>query len=100
MAIARALRAGRGGELLRRLELQLPIVQAPMAGVSTPAMAAAAANAGALGSLGVGATDAEGARRMIAETRARSARSLNVNVFCHAPAVSDSAREKAWIERL
>src|SRR5215468_2976509 len=82
------------------LQIDLPIVQAPMAGVSTPAMAAAAANAGALGSLGVGATDVEGARRMIAETRARSTRSLNVNVFCHAPAVSDSAREKAWIERL
>ena len=77
-----------------------PIVQAPMAGVSTPAMAAAVSNAGALGSLGVGATDARGARDMIAAFATRSKRSLNVNVFCHAPANADPRRETAWIERL
>lgn len=33
----------RGGELLRRLQLEIPVIQAPMAGVSTPSMAAAAA---------------------------------------------------------
>lgn len=71
-----------------------------MAGISTPAMAAAVANAGALGSLGVGATDAAGAREMVATFRARSTRSLNVNVFCHAPAKTDAAREAAWIARL
>ena len=47
--------------LLQSLGIDLPIIQAPMAGVSSPALAAAVANAGALGSLGVGATDAEGA---------------------------------------
>ncbi len=89
--------------LLDLLEIDLPIIQAPMAGVSTPAMAAAVANAGALGSLGVGATDAAGARRMIAAVRQLSKRSLNVNVFCHAPARADHAHkaiETAWIERL
>jgi nitronate monooxygenase len=35
--------------LLGRLGLALPIVQAPMAGVSTPAMAAAVSGAGGLG---------------------------------------------------
>ena len=70
-----------------------------MAGVSTPEMAAAVSNEGALGSLGVGATNAEGAQNMIAAFRQRSSRSLNVNVFCHAPAVADGAREKRWIER-
>ena len=86
--------------LLDLLEIDVPIVQAPMAGVSTPAMAAAVANAGALGSLGVGATDAAGARQMIAAARERSSRSLNVNVFCHRPAAADPAIEAAWIERL
>ena len=71
-----------------------------MAGVSTPAMAAAVAEAGALGSIGVGATDAAGARAMIAAVRERSTRSLNVNVFCHAPAKPNPAREAAWIARL
>ncbi len=70
-----------------------------MAGVSTPAMAAAVANAGALGSIGVGATDAAGARAMIGAFRQLSSRSLNVNVFCHAPAKADAAKEAAWIAR-
>ena len=47
--------------LLQRLGIEHPIIQAPMAGVSTPEMAAAVSNAGGLGSIGVGnlsATDA------------------------------------------
>jgi nitronate monooxygenase len=90
----------RGGELLRRLQLELPIIQAPMAGVSTPSMAAAAANAGALGSLGVGATNAEGAGSMIRAARELTRRALNINVFCHRPATADRAVEAAWIEQL
>jgi nitronate monooxygenase len=86
--------------LLATLGIDLPIIQAPMAGVSSPAMAAAVANAGALGSIGVGATDADGARRMIAEMRARSSRSLHVNVFCHRPPRADIALELAWLSRL
>ena len=86
--------------LLETLGIELPIIQAPMAGVSSPALAAAVANAGALGSIGVGATDAEGAQRMIAEFRARSGRSLNVNVFCHRPPQADAACEAAWLEQL
>ncbi|HKS57215.1 MAG TPA: nitronate monooxygenase [Steroidobacteraceae bacterium] len=86
--------------LLATLGIDAPIVQAPMAGVSSPAMAAAVANAGALGSIGVGATNAEGARKMIAAVRERSSRPLNVNVFCHRPARADAAVEAAWIEHL
>src|SRR5271168_366239 len=86
--------------LLELLEIETPIIQAPMAGVSTPEMAAAASNAGALGSIGVGATNAAGARRMISAFRERSHRSLNVNVFCHAPARADRTREARWLELL
>jgi nitronate monooxygenase len=86
--------------LLATLGIDLPIIQAPMAGVSSPAMAAAISNAGALGSIGVGATDAESARRMIAEVRARSDRSLNVNVFCHQPPKADATLEAAWLAHL
>src|SRR5580698_7866320 len=86
--------------LLERLGVELPIVQAAMAGVSTPAMAAAVSNAGGLGSLGVGATNAEGARKMIRDTRALTARPFNINLFCHAPAAHDAAREARWLEWL
>ncbi len=86
--------------LMKLLDIELPIVQAPMAGVSTPEMAAAVSNVGALGSIGVGATDADGARTMIKALRARTTRPFNVNVFCHRPAIARTAVEKAWIERL
>lgn len=86
--------------LLETLGIDLPIIQAPMVGVSSPAMAAAVSNAGALGSLGVGATDADGARRMIAAFRERSRRSLNVNVFCHLPAKADPAVAAGWLQTL
>jgi len=86
--------------LTQLLGIELPIVQAPMAGVSSPAMAAAVSNAGALGSIGVGATDAAGAQGMIAEVRARTAKPFNVNLFCHRPAIADAALERAWIDRL
>ncbi len=86
--------------LLELLQIDIPIIQAPMAGVSTAEMAAAVSNAGALGSLGVGATDAGAARQMIGAFRQRSSRSLNVNVFCHAPATADPEREARWLERL
>jgi nitronate monooxygenase len=86
--------------LLDLLAIDLPLIQAPMAGVSSPALAAAVSNAGALGSIAVGASDAAGARRMMAAFRERSNRSLNVNVFCHRPARPDRAVERAWLEYL
>jgi nitronate monooxygenase len=86
--------------LCERLGLDLPLIQAPMAGTSTPLLAAEVSEAGALGSIAVGATDADGARAMIAEVRACTSRAFNVNVFVHAPPVADAAREAAWIEAL
>jgi nitronate monooxygenase len=71
-----------------------------MAGTSTAEMAAAVSNAGGLGSLGVGAMTARAAEDAIRAFRARSSRSLNINVFCHRPARPDHAREAAWLQRL
>ncbi|RZT39419.1 NAD(P)H-dependent flavin oxidoreductase [Cupriavidus agavae] len=85
---------------LNRLGLTTPIIQAPMAGVSTPALAAAVSNAGGLGSLGVGAMDAAAARTAIVDTRALTSGPLNVNLFCHTPAQADSQRESAWLDYL
>ncbi|SAK65754.1 NAD(P)H-dependent flavin oxidoreductase [Caballeronia ptereochthonis] len=82
------------------LGIDTPIIQAPMAGVSTPALAAAVSNAGGLGSLGVGAMNAEGARKVIRETRELTSKPFNINVFCHAPAKANAAVEKAWVEWL
>jgi len=86
--------------LLALLDLDCPIVQAPMAGTSTPELAAAVSNAGALGSLGLGSSSAGAAAQMIAAFRERSRRSLNLNVFCHSPAQPDPDRERRWLARL
>ena len=85
---------------LDRLRVGPPIVQAPMAGVSTPELAAAVSNAGGLGSIGVGATDAAGARAMIDAVRARTGRPFNVNLFVHATAKAEAAREQVWLQAL
>ena len=87
-------------DVLHLLHIQHPIIQAPMVGVSTPQLAAAVSNAGALGSIGLGASTAQQAREMIHATRALTDRPINVNLFCHAPAVSDPLREAAWLEHL
>jgi len=85
---------------LRKLGIESPIIQAPMAGVSTPEMAAVVSNAGGVGSIGVGSVDADATRQMIAAVRARTGRPFQVNVFCHKPAVADAAREASWLARL
>lgn len=87
---------------LKKLGVKYPLVQAPMAGVTTPALAAAVSNAGALGSLGVGASSAAAARQAIRETRALTSAPFNVNVFVHAEPAADAARaqDARWIAAL
>ena len=86
--------------MLAGLTLDLPILQAPMAGVSTPAMAAAVNAAGGLGAIALGASDPSAAARRIAETRERTDRPFNVNLFVHAPPKPDPVREAAWCAAL
>ena len=86
--------------LTDRLGLDLPIVQAPMAGTSTPELAAAVSNAGALGSISIASVDAVEGRRQIQALKALTTRPFNVNVFCHAPTPPDPARDRVWIDSL
>lgn len=86
--------------LTKSLNIDHPIIQAPMAGVSTPGLAAAVSNSGALGSISIGASDPGSARAMIAETRTLTDRPFNVNVFCHVSATPDAHRENQWLEHL
>lgn len=63
------------------LGIKYPIVQAPMAGTSTPALAAAVSRAGGLGSLGHAYTAAEAMRSEADAVRAQTDRPFNVNLF-------------------
>ncbi|ACC76099.1 nitronate monooxygenase [Paraburkholderia phymatum] len=89
-----------GKPLLSLLGISKPIIQAPMAGVTTPALAAAVTNAGGLGSLGVGAMKAEAARKTIRDTRALTSGPFNINVFCHASAAANAKVEQEWLSWL
>ncbi|SFF98784.1 nitronate monooxygenase [Novosphingobium sp. CF614] len=87
-------------DLAARLGLSVPLIQAPMAGTSTPALAASVSNAGALGSIAVGTLTPEAAVRDIAQVRAATDRAFNVNLFVHARCQPDPPREAAWIGAL
>ncbi len=80
-----------------QLGLRVPLVQAPMAGVSTPSLAAAVSNAGGLGSLAVGAVSAEATAALIHEVRAQTSAPFNVNVFAHQPEHRDPEHEQQWL---
>jgi len=83
--------------LLSLLNIELPIIQSPMVGVSIPRLAAAVSNAGGLGSIGIGASSVKQARDMLRETAALTEKPFNVNLFCHRPAVPDQVRESQWL---
>jgi nitronate monooxygenase len=86
--------------LARLLGTQLPLVQAPMAGVQGHALAAAVSNAGALGSLPAAMLSPAALEAELAALRAATDRPFNVNFFCHADPQPDLAREAAWRARL
>jgi nitronate monooxygenase len=87
--------------LARLLGVRLPIVQAPMSGgPSTPALAAAVSEAGALGSLGAGLLTVEALREAVAETQRLTRRPFLVNLFVPNARAADPARVRAAWEIL
>lgn len=82
---------------LQRLGIQTPIIQAPMAGATTPELAAAVANAGALGGHGCATFSVETTREHIRKIRSLSNKPFNINLFCHSPFALDKQKENQWI---
>jgi nitronate monooxygenase len=82
--------------LQQLLGIELPIIQAPMAGAQGHALAAAVSNAGGLGSLPCALLDPKTMRKELEALAQQTNRPYNVNFFCHQPPVSDAARETAW----
>jgi nitronate monooxygenase len=78
------------------LGIELPVIQAPMAGVQDSALAIAVSNAGGLGSLPCAMLDLEALDAELAALRDGTARPFNVNFFCHTPPAFDSQREATW----
>lgn len=78
------------------LDIELPIIQAPMAGVQGSSLTLAVSEAGALGSLPCAMLDLDAIRAELATIRAGTRRPFNVNFFCHTAPAPDPEREAAW----
>lgn len=82
------------------LGTDLPIIQAPMAGVQGSALAVAVSNAGGLGSLPCAMLGTDALRAELDAIRAQTSRPVNVNFFCHVQPAPDPGRERTWRESL
>jgi nitronate monooxygenase len=82
--------------LQRLLGIDLPIVQAPMAGVQGSALAIAVSNAGGLGSLPCAMLAPDAMRDELVALTAGTSRPFNVNFFCHIEPATDVERETRW----
>jgi nitronate monooxygenase len=87
--------------ILDLFHIDLPILLAPMAGPGLADLAIAVAEAGGLGALPTALLGADQVRAEVATFRSRApGRPINLNFFCHTPAVPDPARDAAWRDRL
>jgi nitronate monooxygenase len=82
------------------LGIELPIIQAPMAGAVTTDLTVAVAEAGGLGSVPCALRSADQVRTELGAIRQRTSKPINVNFFCHQPAVIDPVREARWRQSL
>jgi nitronate monooxygenase len=80
--------------------VELPIIQAPMAGAVLSEMVIAVSEAGGLGSLPCAALSVEQTRAELQTIRRATSKPINVNFFCHRPPRADPAREERWRNRL
>jgi nitronate monooxygenase len=86
--------------LLDLFGIEVPILQAPMAGVQDADIAIGAAQAGALGALPCAMWTVDKAREQVNIVRQRMSAPINLNFFCHHVVASDPAREADWRKRL
>jgi nitronate monooxygenase len=86
--------------LINLFDIELPIIQAPMAGSAFSDMVVAVSEAGGLGSLACALLTVEQARRELETIRRKTSRPINVNFFCHQQPRDDPAGEMSWRRRL
>lgn len=76
--------------------IELPIIQAPMAGPCYADIVVAVSEAGGLGSLPTATLSPAEVRTELQIIRQQTARPFNVNFFCHLEPKMDAAREALW----
>ncbi|MFL6683764.1 NAD(P)H-dependent flavin oxidoreductase, partial [Paraburkholderia graminis] len=83
-----------------RFGLRVPVVQAPMAGATTPELVAAVSNSGGLGTLAGAALSPEKIASDVAAIRALTDRPFGVNLFVLQPAAPDDATVRRALEAI
>jgi nitronate monooxygenase len=86
--------------LIDLFKIDIPIIQAPMAGATDWALAASVSSAGGLGSLPCTMLNPDQIHEQVGKFRGQTQKPINLNFLCHATAVLNNARELAWRERL
>lgn len=86
--------------LLDLFKIDVPIVQAPMAGAMDADLVIAACEGGALGSLPCAMLSVDKAREQVSIIRQRVTAPINLNFFCHVAVGVDPVREAGWRKRL
>lgn len=82
------------------LSLSQALIQAPMAGVQGVELAAAVTAAGGLGSLPAAMLSSDQLESALRQFREKVDGPINVNFFCHQPAVTDQRFSPAWLKQL
>ena len=82
--------------LLDLLRLEIPIIQAPMAGSDSVSLAQKVSATGALGSLACALLSAEEIHEAVRAIRSVTARPFNLNFFCHTMESPNLAAEERW----
>jgi nitronate monooxygenase len=75
---------------------ELPIIQAPMAGVQDSALTIAVSNAGGLGSLPCAMLRPDALRAKLKFIKFQTSKPFNLNFFCHTAPEPDLEREAKW----
>lgn len=86
--------------LLDLFKIEVPIVQAPMAGAQDAEIMIGAAQGGALASLPCAMLSADKAREQMNIVRQRVSAPLSMNFFCHKVVESSAEQETLWRKRL
>jgi nitronate monooxygenase len=86
--------------LLDLLNIEIPFIQAPMAGSDSVALARSVSSAGALGSLACALLSPDDVREAVRALRKDMARPFNLNFFCHTMQPPDATATARWKEFL
>ena len=82
--------------LLDLLKIEIPIIQAPMAGSDSVALARSVASTGALGSLACALLSPDQVSEAVRALREAMTRPFNLNFFCHRMDAPDRAAKEKW----